>query len=247
MSSSNKTKNYVGLRSGNRCAFEDCRVVLTDSSSTFGENCIIGELAHMYGEKPGSARYSDKIDSSFLNSDENLIYLCPNCHTKIDKQENSYPFEFLKEVKKRHEEFVLITLDNAMSELTFAELEITSKAIASGKHCVGDGFYLISPEEKIKKNNLTDVVRALISMGLSRSYEVENYLLRQAQLDEEFPERLKNGFKNKYSDLKQNINGDPLFYEMLKFAQNGSKEPVRQAAGLAIISHLFELCEVFEK
>jgi hypothetical protein len=34
---------------------------------------------------------------------------------------------------------------------------------------------------------------------------------------------------------------------MLKFAQNGSKEPVRQAAGLAIISHLFELCEVFEK
>lgn len=66
-------------------------------------------------------------------------------------------------------------------------------------------------------------------------------------VDEEYPERLKSGFKKKYLELKEIYSGDNLFMAMLEFAQDGHRDFKQQAAGLAILSHLFHLCEVFEK
>src|SRR5690606_32026855 len=129
------------------------------------------------------------------------------------------------------------------------ELEIAAKALASGKHSSnGDSFEVIPPEEKINKNGLSDTVRSDIAMGLSKSYEVERFLANMAtNVDEDFPERLKSGFKEKYLELKATLSGDELFASMLEFAQAGQKGFRQQAAGLAILSHLFHLCEVFEK
>ncbi len=245
MTSTYPTKLTLAAKSGDRCAFSDCRAFLTSSGST--GPVLIGEAAHIYGEKDGAARYKAELSIPMRNHYDNLIYLCPTCHTKIDKQEVDYPADSLLKIKHEHEKWIAQQIDNGMSEVTFAELEIASRAIASGKHYANDGFHVISPEEKIKKNNLTDAVRALISSGLSRSAEVVNYLSKQAQLDAEFPERLKDGFKNKYLELKQNMEGDSLFYAMIEFTKNGKADFTQQAASLAILCHLFELCEVFEK
>ena len=84
-------------------------------------------------------------------------------------------------------------------------------------------------------------------MGLSRSSEVGNYLMRASQLDPDLPERLKEGFKEKYVELSQSSSGDELFMEMLEFAESGQRNFRQKAAGLAILAHLFHLCEVFEK
>lgn len=254
MGASAKTKVTLALKSGNRCAFRECRLVLT-SDGKKSDTAIVGEAAHIYGEKPGakgkpaSARYRSDMTDAQRNHYDNLIYLCPTCHTKIDKQEEDYPAEILFALKAEHESWVAEQLDQGMSEVSFAELEIAAKALASGKHSSnGDSFEVIPPEEKINKNGLSDTVRSDIAMGLSKSHEVERFLANMAtNVDEDYPERLKSGFKEKYLELKATLSGDELFASMLEFAQAGQKGFRQQAAGLAILSHLFHLCEVFEK
>jgi hypothetical protein len=254
MSASYPTKVFLAMKSGNLCAFKDCHKFLTSDGNN-SNPAVIGEAAHIYGESPGtttkpaSARYRSDMTDEQRNHYENLIYLCPTCHTKIDKQEVDYPAEFLFSLKKDHESWVAEQLDQMMSEVSFAELEVAAKALASGKHSSnGDSFEVIPPEEKINKNGLSDTVRSDIAMGLSKSYEVERFLANMAtNVDEEFPERLKSGFRERYLELKKSSSGDELFTSMLEFAQAGQRGFRQQAAGLAILSHLFHLCEVFEK
>lgn len=234
------------MRSGNKCALPDCRVSLT-CDGTKSLDVTIGEAAHIYGEKEIAARYKKEMTDDSRNHCDNLMYLCPTCHTKIDKQIADYPAEKLIEIKKSHEAWVSERLDESMSEVSFAELEIAAKAIASGQHFVNGDFHVITPDEKIQKNGLTQEVRAQISMGLSRSSEVNDFLVKASQLDAKLPERLKDGFKGKYLELRQIFSGDTLFYAMLEFAQSGQQDFKQQAASLAILTHLFHLCEVFEK
>lgn len=254
MSATYPTKVFLAMKSGNICAFKDCRKALT-ADGVNAHPAVIGEAAHIYGESPGtktkpaSARYRAEMTNAQRNHYDNLIYLCPTCHTKIDKQEKDYPAELLFALKAEHESWVAEQLDQGMSEVSFAELEIASQALASGKHSSnGDSFEVIPPGEKINKNGLSDAVRSDIAMGLSKSHEVERFLANMAtNVDEEFPERLKSGFKEKYLELKTTLSGDELFASMLEFAQAGQKGFRQQAAGLAVLSHLFHLCEVFEK
>lgn len=254
MSASYPTKVFLAMKSGNICAFNDCHKPLT-SDGINSNPAVIGEAAHIYGENPGtktkpaSARYRRDMTNDERNHYNNLIYLCPSCHTKIDRQEEDYPAKLLLSLKETHESWIAEQLDQAMSEVSFAELEVAAKALASGNHSSNnDGFKVIPPEEKINKNGLSSSIRSDIAMGLSKSYEVERFLTSMAiNIDEEFPERLKIGFREKYLKLKGSLFGDELFVSLLEFSQAGQKGFRQQAAGLAILSHLFHLCEVFEK
>ncbi len=240
------------MRSGNLCAFKDCRKPLTIDGVN-ANPAVIGEAAHIYGENPGtdtkypSARYKNDMTDEERNHYNNLIYLCPSCHTKIDKQEKDYSAEFLFALKREHETWVAQQLDENMSEVTFAELDIAAKAIASGMHSNNNDLTAIPPEDKIQKNNLGPESRSYISMGLSRSGEVTKFLSDMSQVDDQFPIRLKDGFRQKYQELKKTLSGDTLFMGMLEFAQAGQRDFKQQAASLALLSHLFHLCEVFEK
>lgn len=135
-----------------------------------------------------------------------------------------------------------------MSNISFAELEVAAKALSTGKFSEPTDFHVIPPELKITKNDFTQVSRAYIAMGLSRSSEVERFLASMAQIvDADFPERLRNGFKQKYLELSKTSSGDELFMDMLKFANSGGSSFIQQAAGLAILAYLFHICEIFKK
>ncbi len=252
MSASYPTKVMLAMKSGNKCALTDCRKDLMSEGES-AEPAVIGEAAHIYGESAGtekkkaSARYRADMTDDERNHLDNLIYLCPNCHTKIDKQEADYPAKLLFEAKKNHDNWVASQLDEKMSEVTFAELDVAAKAISSGKHYINGDLSVIPPEEKIEKNSLSIEIAALIATGLSRSSEVTKYLSEMAKLDADFPERLASGFRDKYLEFKQELSGDQLFMALLDFAQKGQKDFKQKAASLAILSHLFHICEVFEK
>jgi len=252
VSASYPTKIFLAMKSGNLCAFKDCRKSLT-SDGEKSEPALIGEAAHIYGENAGtdkkkpSARYRADMSDDERNHYNNLIYLCPTCHTKIDKQEDDFPADMLFQVKAEHEQWVEEQLDVGMSDVSFAELEVAAKAIASGNHVKDGDLTVIPPEDKLAKNNLTSISRSYISMGLSRSSEVTSFLAQMSQIDDDYPVRLKDGFSDKYLELSANLNGDELFMAMLNFAQNGFSDFKQQAASLALLSHLFHLCEVFEK
>lgn len=64
----------------------------------------MGEMAHISGERSGSARHDPSLSPEEVNGFENLILLCPNHHTLIDEVEpDQHPVERLKEMKQTHE------------------------------------------------------------------------------------------------------------------------------------------------
>ena len=109
-------------------------------------------------------------------------------------------------------------------------------------------FVALDPRAKMEKNNLTDRVHFLITLGFAKFKEVENYVEKIALLDSQFPERLKAGFIQEYNRLYEaGIEGDSLFEALREFAYGRSGNFKQQAAGLAVLTYLFQKCEVFEK
>ena len=232
-------------RASGHCSKCKVNVVLEDSNTEKPKQ--IGKIAHIIAHSPKGPRADTSYPKNKLDTYANWILLCPTCHDTVDALEGTYRVETLTKLKKNHEDWIADNIDNGMSEFTFAELEIAARAIASGQHSDKSDFHVITPEEKIEKNNLTEKSRAFLTMGLSRSTEVEKFLSSMTIGDNTYTNRLKAGFKKKYKELKQTLDGDGLFFEMLNFSQTNQCNFEQKAASLAILSHMFYLCEVFEK
>lgn len=69
---------------------------------------VIGEMAHIIGFKQDAAR--GLAVHEFDNSYENLILLCPTCHTKVDAAPQVYTVEKLHELKSAWESKVAMAL-----------------------------------------------------------------------------------------------------------------------------------------
>lgn len=90
-----------------RCEFAGCNKELFKHGITM-DKCNISNYAHIIGDSPKGPR-GDKEKSKELAKDiNNLILLCPECHKLIDSDEEKYPVEVLKKMKKDHEERILI-------------------------------------------------------------------------------------------------------------------------------------------
>lgn len=260
MSASPKTKVLLAYRSGDMCALPECKRKgrrLSDDTKS-GDPINVGQAAHIEGEHSGSkkrqlsARYNPDMSDEERNSYHNLIYLCSTCHKRIDtipEGEVDYPAERLKSIKADHEAKVRRAMLDAFAEVGFPELEEATKwALAVNPSAVTTDYSLIKVEDKIKKNDLDGDSRGVIAMGLGVASEVAKYIESVAQTDTEFPERLKAGFLEEYWRLKkEGVNGGDLFELMCRFAQQGFQRQAQRNAGLAVLIHLFEACEVFEK
>lgn len=231
-------------KSGGKCA--KCRrdLILEKDESNFYH---IAKQAHIAGLNPGSARYDSDMTDEERNSVNNIILLCPTCHEIIDENHEEYTVSKLKEIKKEYEEWFDEQLTSSMPQVTFAELEVITKYIVSTPlHQSEENLTVVPPGEKIRKNNLSDEVANLITKGMIGVEQVKEYLNKN--LDPEFSERLKNGFVEKYLELKtENLSGDEIFFDMLNFASNNSSKFSMRAAALTVLTYYFEICEVFER
>lgn len=248
MGVSYRTKVILAFRSGDVCALPQCHAALTAEGHSAGP-AIIGQAAHIAGENPGAARYNPTMTDEERNHYRNLIYLCPNHHEQIDKQEEDFPVDDLRRLKEEHEQRARGAMQDAFAGVGFPELEEATQWVMQLQPCPEQPvFTVIPPDEKIKKNNLTNTSRVTITMGLGVSREVGKYIEAVSQLDPEFPNRLRDGFLAEYYRLRQaGQRGDELFDLMCRFAQQGLKDQGTRSAALAVLIHYFELCEVFEK
>jgi len=100
----------------------------------------------------------------------------------------------------------------------------------------------------MRRNSLTqDNAGFYVNQGLSQFNRVHAYLESQARLDSSFPERVKAGFIKRFNEgVADGLDGDALFALLLQHATIGSADMRRQAAGAAILTYYFSLCEVFE-
>ncbi|CAN7173449.1 hypothetical protein LJR090_000436 [Bosea sp. LjRoot90] len=84
-------------RSGNRCAFPKCRAPLALNGT------LTGEVCHIRGARPGSARFDPAQVGVERHAYENLILMCPIHHTVIDDDEEAYSVDRLSKIKVAHE------------------------------------------------------------------------------------------------------------------------------------------------
>jgi hypothetical protein len=85
-------------RSGNRCAFPKCTAPMA-----FNET-LTGEVCHIKGLRPGSARHDPNQSDVERHDYTNLILMCPTHHTVIDDDEDAYSVEYLLKLKSRNEQ-----------------------------------------------------------------------------------------------------------------------------------------------
>ncbi|MPZ06078.1 MAG: hypothetical protein GEU26_06610 [Nitrososphaeraceae archaeon] len=66
-------------------------------------NEVKGIICHIEAYNEGGPRYNLRQDKKERNDYRNLILLCPNCHTDIDKNPGKYSVAYLQKVKRDHE------------------------------------------------------------------------------------------------------------------------------------------------
>jgi hypothetical protein len=132
-------------RSGGRCAFQECRIELSNGSAESAYP--LGEQAHIVGEKPMSPRGPSIFTEGERNAYPNLILLCPNHHTMIDNEVTNFPVEQLYVIKSAHEEWVRDRL-GSKNEIELIQDEFYATVIdATEKACHFDDWegWMYSP------------------------------------------------------------------------------------------------------
>lgn len=109
---SKNTTNLLWATSDGTCSNPSClnSVLHFDHTSEILEK--LGEVAHIKGNNPGSNRYDENQPDSERHHFDNLIILCPNCHTTqpdgidIPNNEARFPIELLYEWKSKQIESI---------------------------------------------------------------------------------------------------------------------------------------------
>lgn len=105
MSISRKVERAVWVTHGGRCAICRCPLFETGVHPTF-----LGEVAHIVAEKPNGPRGNIELSSDLSDDQRNLMLLCANHHTEIDKLVERYSVEYLLKLKSDHEAWVVRSL-----------------------------------------------------------------------------------------------------------------------------------------
>lgn len=102
-------RRLLYANSGNMCAMYGCNNTLV-----YANTASINEICHIEAVNENGARYNNNLTDEYVNSYDNLILLCPTCHSIIDNKlnENVYTVDYLKRMKQYHEQQVQEALMN---------------------------------------------------------------------------------------------------------------------------------------
>lgn len=107
------------IRSGGRCQFSGCNRIVNRSPVT-RERVNISEKAHIYSYSEKGPRgwgpYKNNLGE--LNSAQNLMLLCHDCHTTIDQNHGKYSADLLTGWKEEHERRIEIVTGIASNKKT---------------------------------------------------------------------------------------------------------------------------------
>lgn len=102
-------------RAANRCAL--CQCELSQDAAGASSAYPIGEQAHIIATETDGPRGQNPLTKEERDSYHNIILLCPNHHTEIDKNECDWPPEKLHLTKSQHELWVRETLSESDDQI----------------------------------------------------------------------------------------------------------------------------------
>lgn len=215
MSISAQTMRYLVARSGGFCQNPNCRASLITIFES-GRMSDVNELAHIIGQSSDGPRGQNALPLSQRDEYENIIILCPTCHTKIDKNPQEFPTEMVRGWKRQHEE----EIDNALSVPIFKQRPELKKAIepllqknksifeAYGPHCHDSANPLSESFKQWQRHVIMTIlpnnrrVEALLVKNIDLLNEQEKGVLRQFSVHvEAFEYNHISGEKNSSAPL----------------------------------------------
>lgn len=126
-------QRILQVRSGNRCAFPACGVILVERK-TFGTRpAIVGEIAHIVSASSDGPRGDHYLPSGEHDKHTNLIFLCPEHHKIVDDQPHVFTVEHLRQMKNEHEAAVERAVAQAkeMQQAPVTELPLVRESVHS--------------------------------------------------------------------------------------------------------------------
>ena len=105
-------RRLLYANSGNICAMYGCNNTLVQANTA-----SINEICHIEAINESGARYNKNLTDGYVNSYDNLVLLCPTCHSIIDNKLNEefYTVAYLKQMKQFHEQQVQEALMNKVA------------------------------------------------------------------------------------------------------------------------------------
>jgi hypothetical protein len=117
------------VRSGNRCAFPNCHIELSDSATG---GTLIGQIAHIIAQSPSGPRGNGNLSKIERDHHENLLLLCPTHHILVDTKLDIYTVDVLRNMKARHDAWVTDLKKRAQTEQPQSTNHEFLKKIESG-------------------------------------------------------------------------------------------------------------------
>lgn len=130
------TIDTLAKRSAYLCSNPDCRLHTAGPNSDPTKAVVIGEAAHIVGARPKSSRYISNMTDSARAEITNAIWLCRNCHKRIDADEISFPKDLLFAWREMHEEYVLSELGTKSEQVRFNQREELLKPFKDFPHII---------------------------------------------------------------------------------------------------------------
>jgi hypothetical protein len=136
--------------------------------------------------------------------------------------------------------------EKAMRSIQLEDLKIVILSIGAESPILDEDIKS-PPTDKIVYNKLSEEVKTLIIAGMRKSPLVETFFTKWH--DRTLADKITHSFKNRYSELKHvNLPPDDIYMQLIEFAGGSDmKSPTHLSAVLAIVSHFFEQCDIFER
>lgn len=101
---------------------------------------MLAEICHIRARRKGGARYDANLTAQEKDEFQNLILLCPTCHTLVDKDKVTFTVDTLIDIKTHSERGGGIELTPALSRQAMLIIEKTGSAKAVGANAKSMGI-----------------------------------------------------------------------------------------------------------
>lgn len=123
MSISVLSRKLLWGRAANHCSWPECRRELSQDF-VHSDAIILGQEAHIVAREEDGPRGESPLTPAQRDDYSNLILLCADDHTRIDKAPQEFSVEFLHKTKADHEAWVRETLGSKVdaNEVLWAKI-----------------------------------------------------------------------------------------------------------------------------